>query len=615
MAIDSNRMMQSIHDALFGAGDTRDIFSVIAYGVDVNLGVNNAAVATRAALAAAWANVRATGRRSTVYFPAGTYAFNTRSATREIDINGLHGIDICGVEGRTTLLFNGNGAAADWYLFTVRGGSYDIAFKHLDMDMAGITNPDPAEQAHLIQIGTNATDVRVSNCTFRNTVGDGIRFFGDFGVSVQDIVIQDCRFIDCGRAGVSFQRWTRRVTISRCQFWGGDDQQIDFEPTGYGLSADSTGDATTLVDPQALFVTWGIQPGDPVYNTLDNNIVEVVSVDSQTQLTMAVGATTWASANYHFIHHNYGHIITGNQMIREEGSGSEYPITLSGTYLTLFADNIVDGCLQGVDVMATTISRNLFRTPKAGQIGAPALQLIKASMLTQITDNVIIVRQDTYANGRAGISVTDQIRSPESITIARNQIRMNTRGIAINVDGALHASIRDNKIQLCTPDDTNQSAGINVRSTNFAMQFVEIVGNDIWATDGTYLNGIRLTANHSIVSCIIGGGQVADASNPIGFEESGGVFSTPPVLLPCVVEGDGSTVIALPTAMPWVLISGVGGQSNFSYRPGIYWGNSSPEGVLYAGIGSMALRRDADGQYFKTTAGTANTGWKLITHA
>ena len=43
-----------------------DLYSVVTYGAD-RTGVDDATAATMSALAAAWANVQATGRRSVVY--------------------------------------------------------------------------------------------------------------------------------------------------------------------------------------------------------------------------------------------------------------------------------------------------------------------------------------------------------------------------------------------------------------------------------------------------------------------------------------------------------------------------------------------------------------------
>src|SRR5690606_40570029 len=60
---------------------------------------------------------------------------------------------------------------------------------------------------------------------------------------------------------------------------GGTDQQIDFEPTGYTFTADSGGDSTTLVDASSTFVTWDIQPGDPIFSNTDDLLGYVVSVE------------------------------------------------------------------------------------------------------------------------------------------------------------------------------------------------------------------------------------------------------------------------------------------------------------------------------------------------
>lgn len=58
------------------------------------------------------------------------------------------------------------------------------------------------------------------------------------------------------------------------------------------------GGATTLVDATATFVTWAVAPGDKVYNTTENIFAYVVTVDSETQLTLSAAATDWNGDEY-----------------------------------------------------------------------------------------------------------------------------------------------------------------------------------------------------------------------------------------------------------------------------------------------------------------------------
>lgn len=60
-----------------------------------------------------------------------------------------------------------------------------------------------------------------------------------------------------------------------------------------------TGTTTTIVDAGATFQTDGVEPGDMVRNTTDGvSYSEVVSVDSENQLTVTNNGVTWASKGY-----------------------------------------------------------------------------------------------------------------------------------------------------------------------------------------------------------------------------------------------------------------------------------------------------------------------------
>jgi pectate lyase-like protein len=609
--------LDDIESTLTGA-DLRDLYDVTAYGADVT-GVADSTVATRNALAAAAANVTATGRRTVVYFPAGTFRFIMKTTQRHLDVNGMSKLVFLGAPGgRSRLKLAGSAGLGDWYLFNVRGGSSDIEFNRLVMDMDELTNPDPVKHNHLIQVGPSATDVRVIDCEFHDTVGDGIRQLGDFGVAVDGVMISRCRFINCGRSGVTFARWCRRTTLLGCYFENGDVRQIDFRPGGSALPFNpmdnhTTGSATTLTDPTASYQTWGIAVGDPIYNITHDTLCRVVSVDSQTSLTVMAGVTTWNDVLYSFPLHNSGHIIANNHFKRT--TGPDILVTLSGSYGVTFCNNYLDGVIQAQDFLYGRIAGNQIQTRVTGA-SAPAIELIKATTQSEVVDNIVVCRNPIAAE-RAAISVRHQIRRPNSCIISRNQIRLETRGIGINVESIRHVTIQDNMIILDTPgDDVGKSGGITVRATIAVIEHVLVTGNDIKAAEagGTFDYGIRVAASpNNVTQCVVGGGAIADCINPVVFSESTGVHSNPPVLVPGSIE-DGSTPIVPPASKPWVLIGGVSGASAFtkSHKPGIYWGTGSPEGILAAGVGCLAMRRNATPALYVKTSGTETTGWTAV---
>src|SRR5690242_2641599 len=83
--------------------DTRDIFSIANYGADLT-GASNSTTAVRTAMAAAWANVQATGRRSVVYFPPGRVNLTGKTTQKHININGMSKLTFAGVPGGRSLL-------------------------------------------------------------------------------------------------------------------------------------------------------------------------------------------------------------------------------------------------------------------------------------------------------------------------------------------------------------------------------------------------------------------------------------------------------------------------------------------------------------------------------
>src|SRR5262249_24525134 len=116
-----------------GADMPGDIFSVVDAGADPS-GATDSGPGINAALAAAKANVQATGRHSVVFFPAGRYNILVRTGIPAIDVNGVSNISFVGTPGLCTRIrLAGSAANGDWHLFVVRGGSTNIEFRDLSM--------------------------------------------------------------------------------------------------------------------------------------------------------------------------------------------------------------------------------------------------------------------------------------------------------------------------------------------------------------------------------------------------------------------------------------------------------------------------------------------------
>lgn len=600
--------------------DTRDIFNVVDYGADLT-GSADSTTAVRNAVTAAAANVTSTSRRSTILFPAGVFSLRTKDAIRVINLAGKTKLVFQGATGRRTrLLQNGSAASGDWHMFQIQTGSSDIEFRDLVLDQSGLTNPDPAEQNHLVELGNGATDVRFYDCEFYDTVGDGIRIRGEFGEQTSNIDIQRCRFIECGRSGIGFQRFTRAVSIIGCTFTEGTDQQVDFEPTGYQLVASASGGSTTVINRTgSLFQTWGIAAGDLVYNQTDRVLTEIVSVDSETQLTTRTMPNSWNSASFWFPRTCSGHVIVGNKFLRSGTANADNLVTLTGSMDTVFADNYVEGCIQFEHTINLRIAGNRMISRKTS-VSSPVIQSIKTAIGLQIIGNSLWARADAVTTERNVISITDQGGDmPTSALIEGNRIQIDTRAIGINLESIKRVTVRDNDITINTPGDTG-SGGINIRATSGVIEFAEVVGNKIvtMGSSGIPSYAIQFSVNaYDINTCIIGGGYIDGINNPLVFGTGAGVFTSPPIITGWP-SGSGSSPLVPSSETPWFQLAGVGGDATASaYKPGLFWGDASPESVLTAPIGSIAMRRDGSGAtatYVKGS-GTSNTGWIPIAGA
>lgn len=606
--------------------DTQDRFHVDDYGGDPS-GVADSTQAVIDAITAAAANVTATGRWSEIRFGAGKYTITDKRVTppyiAHIDIANRSKLVFAGEGMRRTLInFTGDADAGDWYMLQIQGGSNNIEFQDLHMDMTGLTNPDPAEQNHLVQVGTNATDITFRRVWFSNTVGDGVRALGEANSRNNRINWYDCFFDNCGRAGIVGQRWSSGIRVSRCLFTGGTDAFIDFEQTNFARTSTAGGNATTLVDSGAAFTTYGLAVGDPIYNMADGQVYRIASIDSNTQLTITSGAATWnGPTEYYFPRHSEAHAINDCVFVRESGSVDAI-VSLTSMWQSDFSKNFVHGgTVKVIDVLFSSIVENQIVSRETGNSEA-VINCTKDITGTVIDRNKIWAKNTTVSTIRYGISVAHQSgRNPGEFRISDNTIWQTCRGNSIHVESAERATIHRNHCILQTPGDTNQSAAINLRATSRVLDFADIKDNiaSIQPGSGNWITGVRVAANtFNVASLSIGGGSLQGCTNPLEFSAAGGgVFSSPPMIGAINIE-TGSSPLVPSATVPWFQLAGIGGAAAGKlYMPGIFWGNNSPEGVLYGARGSKAYPRNADGStifytYEKTTDNNLNTGWAAV---
>lgn len=198
------------------------------------------------AFAAAILKARQDNRRG-VLVPADAEDYTVRRPgphTPSIDLRDLSGFTLLGEGDGSRIRMTGSGSGGSWNLILIGGGSVDVTVRGLclDGDQDHVEDLD-REHTHAIQIGGgdaggSARRIRILDCVLTRVSGDGVAIVGTAGgfgggndVSAVDII--GCRFLDCGRSGVSNQRSVELVRIHRCHFKGTrGDQDIDMEPTG-----------------------------------------------------------------------------------------------------------------------------------------------------------------------------------------------------------------------------------------------------------------------------------------------------------------------------------------------------------------------------------------------
>jgi pectate lyase-like protein len=181
-----------------------------------------------------------------VYFPATANYYRvvaTAGNTNLISLQNVQDITLFGDGYASKLKQEGSAGGGDTHLIGIRNQTSRIRIHNMYFDVANPTNTN--EQTHCIQIFGSAalaapgpSDIDISECYFGRSVGDCIRTLGEETKEVDNVRIRYCAFdmTDANpagsRAGVSAQRFTRKIQVHFSWFRGSHDQQIDFEPTG-----------------------------------------------------------------------------------------------------------------------------------------------------------------------------------------------------------------------------------------------------------------------------------------------------------------------------------------------------------------------------------------------
>jgi hypothetical protein len=631
------------------ATDVTDVYNAItACGADPTGGVD-ARAGLQACIDAASVTGTATGRDITVLLPGGTYCFTKKpSSLYSLDLSGRQHVVLAGPRTgprRAKMKKCGSAGAGEWRLVNIGPGAAHIRVEGIIFDGSGETNADPAEQAHLVNVGGSTLgvdDVVIRDNEFLDPIGDGIRLIGEFGSWTQNVEITGNRFFRNQRAAISFQRFTRHVHVFGNYLSGGTDQQIDFEPTGYVLTMASTGSSTVAVCDGSLitgsatvhstncnFPAWGFAVGDLIMNRLTNELVYIVSIDSNTQITTTPlsGAGTWASTSVSttvgLAPQNVTDIEIDGNLFDYSGhltSGVEICLSVKDEQRVSIHNNLLAGCsIGGIDGYQMSIANNVIFTGARGGAEA-AISIQGYGGENKIVNNTIIARQLNGSTvAKNGITVAiDTPAFPSSTLIAGNTIRMEAPGNGIDVEDTPYFNISGNAIVKANNGSTGQPTAIQVRAPNVDIQSALIDGNRMRADNTAqgikWTNCIQLAAApKNVVSSVIANNIGDNCTNGINLAEtSPGRFTNPPLIGPNVMIS--TSPLGLPASALFVQLAGIGGPNATSSLVGcILSGTADPNVAGTGGTkpkcpeGSLYLRKGggAGARVYVNTDGTS----------
>ena len=404
-----------------------NVFNVKAFGAKGD-GATDDTAAINAAIAAA-----AAAGGGVVYFPAtapGSYRITKPSpgVLGSLLFDNKHDIALLGDGPASTIAMIGSAGAGDWYAVRIRDGSTRLGFYNLGWDGSGLTNPDPAEQNHFLDINGVAGDVHggpsnidVVGNFFGTIVGDCVRNLGESTEIVDNVrVLYNCANLsNINRSFVEAQRFSHHIQIKFN--WATDtksDNVIDFEPTG------------------------GAGGG-------------------------IAGPEEWSILGNHVFHGD-----PGSDAITLSGTGTGDPSTRN-----LFAFNTINGgSINGVNVLSCLLKGNMVFC--ANGTVDPCLYFTSRFENVTIDSNVIVSLDD--ANARFAIDVVASVSSGFRALITNNLCKVvftqPAGGAGFNLESFVECAAVGNLIYF----DNNQAGkgfGIEYRSSNAEVDQVNAIGN------------------------------------------------------------------------------------------------------------------------------------------
>ena len=359
-----------------------------------------------------------------ICFGAGVYDFTVGAQRAAIGLRNLKNLTLRGAGTGVTVIrlmpgqtFEG-GADAD----VIRTfGCRNLTFREMSLHGSYLTLGNATEQMHGIDLTEGSEEIAVHRVRVFQSAGDGLRLLGSSNQKTRKIWVEDCRFIQNKRSGVSFQRAAEFVWIRNCYIETkipSTDQSLDFEPTGDGAPTDIIIESNTFVHQTgtAAVSISGISSTDATRRvTFAHNIVlggeifctDVAELTIKNNIMLVPASDRPPGVLLNLARGGESLRITENQLISER-AGTPAVIHLGAS---------------ARPVSQALVAGNLCITPAGQGINLSSSSLSRC-------DDVVIEQNMLVATGRCteGVQVQSDISAVKGISVRDNDITVKGSG-------------------------------------------------------------------------------------------------------------------------------------------------------------------------------------------
>ncbi len=257
-------------------------------------------------------------------------------------------------------------------------------------------------------------------------------------------------------------------------------------------------------------------------------------------------------------------------------------------------DVLIDGCTILGRIDATDFRRVTMRNNTIDVRGKGKDAVVVAYGADGFRFDGNDVFNDSTFVGLRGDWVSGQTFECDRWSITGNEFRMGS-GAAVRLAGILRSTVRGNRAS--GTDGT--SYGAFRASATRTVKATKFIDNEAWG----YNRGVVIEGPNSHGRIVLDGNHAHNDVTGMDYSVWLTTSATPAVVSVNNTADSGITIPASTPAGLWVRTGG-------NMRP-VFEGTGSPEGVLAAAVGAVALRRDgaaATVMYVKES-GTGSTGW------